>query len=73
VDSGANMTDQEFADGVNAIIEKERGHAAHRKLDELWTRYALERGGIIADATLRWMKAIEGQHAHGLPYPNPRD
>ncbi len=67
------MTDEQFSEGVDEIIATRTGHAAHRLLDELWTKYALEKGGLIADATLRWMTSIEGQHADNLPYPNPRD
>lgn len=68
------MTDEEFAAGVDHILAAARPktHAAHRALDILWTRYALERGGPIAEATKRWMRHIEGDHADDKPYPLPR-
>jgi hypothetical protein len=64
------MTDEEFAIGVDAILlTGTTGHASHRALDLWWTRYAIERGGPIAEATKRWMAAIEGHHAPDRPYP----
>ncbi len=64
------MTDEEFAAGVDAILLTGlRGHASHRALDLWWTRYAVEKGGPLADATKRWMGHIEGGHRDGLPYP----
>lgn len=67
------MTDEDFASAVDAIIARhKRGHSAHRALDLLWTRYALERGGPVADATRKWMRAIEGDHDDAKPYPLPR-
>lgn len=68
------MTDEEFARGVDEIltVAGPRTHAAHRALDLLWTRYALEKGGRIAEATKKWMAAIEGDHADGKPYPTRR-
>jgi hypothetical protein len=65
------VTDQEFAAGVDLIIATERGHACHRALDQLWTRYAVLKGGTIADATLKWMAAIEGAHSDAKPYVVP--
>jgi hypothetical protein len=68
------MTDEDFAAGVDRILSVAlpRTHGAHRALDMLWTRYALEKGGAIADATARWMAYIEGDHAGNKPYPLPR-
>lgn len=68
------MTDEDFAKGVDEIIAVTRpgSHGPHRALDLLWTRYALEKGGVIAAATKKWMAAIEGQHADDKPYPLPR-
>lgn len=68
------MTDEEFAAGVDEILSVARpgSHAPHRALDILWTRYALERGGLIAEATKKWMAAIEGDHVPSNPYPLPR-
>lgn len=64
------MTDQEFAAGIDAIILSGiRGHAAHRALDLWWTRFAIEYGGDVKEATERWMKAIEGDHRPGARYP----
>lgn len=64
------MTDADFALGVEAILLTEvRGHAAHRALDAWWTRYALERGGPVADATQKWMAAIRNDHLDLVPYP----
>lgn len=65
------MTDEQFASGVDDIIASKAGHAAHRALDMLWTQYAMEKGGLIAAATAKWMAAIEGDHADGKPYPIP--
>jgi hypothetical protein len=66
------MTDEEFAAGVDQILaSKVEKHAAHRSLDLLWTRYAMEKGGLIATATAKWMKAIEGDHADENAYPLP--
>jgi hypothetical protein len=64
------MTDEEFSAGVDQIISTSgKSHSSHRRLDELWTRYALEKGGLIAAATQRWMDAIEGDHSDDAPYP----
>ena len=63
------MTDEEFAAGVDAIIATERKHAAHRALDLLWTRYAREKGGVIAAATERWLEAVEAGHDPDKGYP----
>lgn len=66
------MTDEEFAAGVDLILASGAiQHASHRALDLLWTRYAIERGGVIAEATHKWMAAIEGDHIPGKPYPLP--
>lgn len=66
------MTDEQFAQGVDAILASGAvQHASHRALDMLWTRYALEHGGPIAEATRKWMAAIEGDHTPGKPYPLP--
>lgn len=63
------MTDEEFALGVDAILTVPvKGHAQHRALDLWWTRYAIEKGGALEDATRKWMAAIEGDHKKG-PYP----
>jgi hypothetical protein len=64
------MTPEEFASGVDALLASGlRGHAAHRALDLLWTDYALAQGGPLAEATHKWMNAIEGQHVEGQAYP----
>lgn len=63
------MTDDEFAAGVDALLlTGVRGHATHRALDRWWARYALERGGPIAEATSKWMAYIADDHAGGR-YP----
>lgn len=64
------MTDEEFAAGIDAILlAGVRGHAMHRALDLWWTRYAIEKGGVLAEATEKWLAAIEGDHAGNKPYP----
>lgn len=68
------MTDEQFAEGVDRIlaVARPKTHSAHRALDILWTRYAMERGGPVAEATRKWMAYIEGDHADDKPYPLPR-
>lgn len=69
------MTEEEFAVGVDAIIAGgQQGHAAHRALDLLWTRFAqdLPPDNPIRTATAKWMQFIEGDHAVENPYPLPR-
>ena len=66
------MTNEEFAVGVDAILLTGiKGHAAHRALDLLWTRYTqeLEEGHPLRDATAKWMRHIEGDHNPANPYP----
>lgn len=64
------MTDEEFAAGVDQILASGAvGHASHRALDMLWTRYAAEKGGPLAEATRKWMAAVEGDHTEANPYP----
>lgn len=64
------MTPAEFSAGVDRILASGvRGHEAHRALDELWTVYARDLGGPVAEATERWMRAIEGGHDVRRPYP----
>lgn len=66
------MTDEQFASGVDEIIATHTpGHAAHRALDVLWTRYTQElpEGHPVRTATAKWMRAIEGDHSEAKPYP----
>lgn len=66
------MTDEQFAAGVDAILETGvKGHAAHRELDMLWTRYTQELplGHPLQTATAKWMRVIEGDHSDASPYP----
>lgn len=65
------MTGEEFEMRVDAIIAAHppKCHAAHRALDLLTNELLESLGGGYARGTQTWLKAIEGDHDEGNPYP----